>query len=157
MHELWRILTQSTSKTYQKMFHPSVPSTIPLWCGESEKSQCKCPWQQRNRNFRWLLLSFFFPPPRNISFGLSNRFNVEFPTQLISKIAPEEYCATIMRINSILKVRVCLCVQLNDRLRLYFISLPTEKFANKFEMVINATARVSQHVYNLTISRFAYR
>jgi hypothetical protein len=36
-------------------------------------------------------------------FGLSNRFNTEFPPQLISKIAPEEFSATIIRINSILK------------------------------------------------------
>jgi hypothetical protein len=37
------------------------------------------------------------------SFGLSNRFNTEFPSQLISKIAPEEFAATLNRVNAILK------------------------------------------------------
>lgn len=37
------------------------------------------------------------------SFGLSNRFNVEFPCGLLSRVAPEEFKATIGRINGILK------------------------------------------------------
>ncbi|KAL4230133.1 Cysteine-rich hydrophobic domain-containing protein 2 [Mactra antiquata] len=36
-------------------------------------------------------------------FGLSNRFNVEFPTSLTGKVAPEEYRETVLRINSTLK------------------------------------------------------
>ncbi|KAL5012361.1 hypothetical protein ScPMuIL_010912 [Solemya velum] len=36
-------------------------------------------------------------------FGLSNRFDTEFPTGLSAKVAPEEYKATILRINSVLK------------------------------------------------------
>lgn len=36
-------------------------------------------------------------------FGLSNRFNTEFPSTLISKIAPEEFSATLNRVNAILK------------------------------------------------------
>lgn len=39
-------------------------------------------------------------------FGLSNRFNSEFPTELISKIAPEEFKSTISRVNSILSKTV---------------------------------------------------
>lgn len=37
------------------------------------------------------------------SFGLSNKFNGDFPSGLQSRIAPEEYQATISRINSVLK------------------------------------------------------
>lgn len=37
------------------------------------------------------------------SFGLSNRFNTEFPSGLVSRVAPEEYKETVMRINGILK------------------------------------------------------
>ncbi|KMR05363.1 cysteine-rich hydrophobic domain 2 [Lasius niger] len=36
-------------------------------------------------------------------FGLSNRFESEFPNGLISRVAPEEFKATVMRINSVLK------------------------------------------------------
>lgn len=36
-------------------------------------------------------------------FGLSNRFNSEFPSGLVSRVAPEEFKATIGRINGILK------------------------------------------------------
>lgn len=36
-------------------------------------------------------------------FGLSNRFNGEFPSALVSRVAPEEFKATISRINTILK------------------------------------------------------
>lgn len=36
-------------------------------------------------------------------FGLSNRFDTEFPNGLLSRVAPEEYAATIGRINSVLK------------------------------------------------------
>ena len=36
-------------------------------------------------------------------FGLSNRFECEFPSGLVSRVAPEEYKATIMRANSVLK------------------------------------------------------
>ncbi|XP_064550951.1 cysteine-rich hydrophobic domain-containing protein 2 [Drosophila montana] len=36
-------------------------------------------------------------------FGLSNRFNIEFPCGLLSRVAPEEFKATIGRINGILK------------------------------------------------------
>lgn len=39
----------------------------------------------------------------SFSFGLSNRFNTEFPSTLISKIAPEEFSATLNRVNAILK------------------------------------------------------
>lgn len=39
-------------------------------------------------------------------FGLSNRFNSEFPPELISKIAPEEFKSTISRVNSILSKNV---------------------------------------------------
>lgn len=49
---------------------------------------------------KWKFLIFSLYTSR---FGLSNRFNTEFPTQLISRVAPEEYSATILRINSILK------------------------------------------------------
>ncbi|KAK2170556.1 hypothetical protein LSH36_2g10011 [Paralvinella palmiformis] len=36
-------------------------------------------------------------------FGLSNKFDHEFPQGLAAKVAPEEYKATIRRINSVLK------------------------------------------------------
>ncbi|ETN59714.1 cysteine-rich hydrophobic domain-containing protein 2 [Anopheles aquasalis] len=36
-------------------------------------------------------------------FGLSNRFNVQFPAGLVSRVAPEEFKATVMRINAVLK------------------------------------------------------
>lgn len=36
-------------------------------------------------------------------FGLSNRFNVQFPAGLVSRVAPEEFKATILRINAVLK------------------------------------------------------
>ncbi|XP_013787416.1 cysteine-rich hydrophobic domain-containing protein 2-like [Limulus polyphemus] len=36
-------------------------------------------------------------------FGLSNRFDTEFPSPLSAKVAPEEYKATISRLNSVLK------------------------------------------------------
>lgn len=36
-------------------------------------------------------------------FGLSNRFESEFPSGLVSRVAPEEFKATVMRINSVLK------------------------------------------------------
>ncbi|XP_039265177.1 cysteine-rich hydrophobic domain-containing protein 2-like [Styela clava] len=39
-------------------------------------------------------------------FGLSNRFENEFPGALIGRIAPEEFRATVNRINSILKKMV---------------------------------------------------
>lgn len=74
-------------------------TAIPLLLEALERSPCKF---KTKRNFpcndsRVHFLSLCF------RFGLSNRFNTEFPTQLISKIAPEEYSATISRINSILK------------------------------------------------------
>lgn len=37
------------------------------------------------------------------SFGLSNRFNTEFPCGLQSRVAPEEFKNTITRINLVLK------------------------------------------------------
>ncbi|ELT95725.1 hypothetical protein CAPTEDRAFT_135139 [Capitella teleta] len=36
-------------------------------------------------------------------FGLSNRFEIEFPSALAAKVAPEEYRASVARINSVLK------------------------------------------------------
>lgn len=36
-------------------------------------------------------------------FGLSNRFNQDFPPALVSRVAPEEFKSSIMRINSVLK------------------------------------------------------
>ncbi|CAH0562277.1 unnamed protein product [Brassicogethes aeneus] len=36
-------------------------------------------------------------------FGLSNKFTTEFPSGLVSRVAPEEYKETVMRINAILK------------------------------------------------------
>lgn len=36
-------------------------------------------------------------------FGLSNKFDTEFPSQLSAKVAPEEYKASLSRINSILR------------------------------------------------------
>lgn len=36
-------------------------------------------------------------------FGLSNKFDTEFPPTLSAKVAPEEFKATIMRINSVLR------------------------------------------------------
>lgn len=36
-------------------------------------------------------------------FGLSNRFNTEFPSGLVSRVAPEEFTETLARINGILK------------------------------------------------------
>jgi len=36
-------------------------------------------------------------------FGLSNRFDIEFPCALMGKVAPEEYHDTLQRINSVLK------------------------------------------------------
>ncbi|CAO1407025.1 unnamed protein product [Diamesa serratosioi] len=36
-------------------------------------------------------------------FGLSNRFNTEFPSSLLCRVAPEEYSATLNRINFVLK------------------------------------------------------
>uniref|UniRef100_A0A2R5L7X9 Putative cysteine-rich hydrophobic domain 2 protein n=2 Tax=Ornithodoros turicata TaxID=34597 RepID=A0A2R5L7X9_9ACAR len=36
-------------------------------------------------------------------FGLSNKFDTEFPSALSAKVAPEEFKATILRINSVLR------------------------------------------------------
>ncbi|XP_037087166.1 cysteine-rich hydrophobic domain-containing protein 2-like [Pollicipes pollicipes] len=36
-------------------------------------------------------------------FGLNNRFSTEFPSALAAKVAPEEYRATVQRINGVLK------------------------------------------------------
>ncbi|XP_056646048.1 cysteine-rich hydrophobic domain-containing protein 2 [Diorhabda sublineata] len=36
-------------------------------------------------------------------FGLSNRFSTEFPSGLVSRVAPEEFKETVLRINAILK------------------------------------------------------
>ncbi|KAI8508604.1 Cysteine-rich hydrophobic domain-containing protein 2 [Branchiostoma belcheri] len=36
-------------------------------------------------------------------FGLSNKFNTEFPQGLAAKVAPEEYKATISRLNGVLR------------------------------------------------------
>uniref|UniRef100_T1HPE1 Uncharacterized protein n=6 Tax=Reduviidae TaxID=27479 RepID=T1HPE1_RHOPR len=36
-------------------------------------------------------------------FGLSNRFDLEFPNGLVSRVAPEEYKATVSRVNNVLK------------------------------------------------------
>ncbi|XP_014253800.1 cysteine-rich hydrophobic domain-containing protein 2 [Cimex lectularius] len=36
-------------------------------------------------------------------FGLSNRFDLEFPNGLVSRVAPEEYRATVSRVNNVLK------------------------------------------------------
>ncbi|KAJ9599679.1 hypothetical protein L9F63_026471, partial [Diploptera punctata] len=36
-------------------------------------------------------------------FGLSNRFDAEFPNGLVSRVAPEEFKATVMRVNTVLK------------------------------------------------------
>lgn len=36
-------------------------------------------------------------------FGLSNRFSTEFPSRLASKVAPEEFRETVLRMNSVLK------------------------------------------------------
>ncbi|CAH0384434.1 unnamed protein product [Bemisia tabaci] len=36
-------------------------------------------------------------------FGLSNKFDTEFPSGLVSRVAPEEYSATLSRVNSVLK------------------------------------------------------
>lgn len=36
-------------------------------------------------------------------FGLSNRFSTDFPSGLVSRVAPEEFKETVMRINTILK------------------------------------------------------
>ncbi|KAK3100062.1 hypothetical protein FSP39_014120 [Pinctada imbricata] len=36
-------------------------------------------------------------------FGLSNRFDTEFPSGLSAKVAPEEFKATIIRLNGVLK------------------------------------------------------
>nr|XP_002126009.1 cysteine-rich hydrophobic domain-containing protein 2 [Ciona intestinalis] len=35
-------------------------------------------------------------------FGLTNKFNTEFPSSLVGKVAPEEYSSTISRVNKIL-------------------------------------------------------
>lgn len=37
------------------------------------------------------------------SFGLSSRFQSEFPSALVSRVAPEEFEETMARINSVLK------------------------------------------------------
>ncbi|CAG2056636.1 unnamed protein product [Timema podura] len=36
-------------------------------------------------------------------FGLSNKFDTDFPNGLVSRVAPEEFKATVLRINSVLK------------------------------------------------------
>lgn len=36
-------------------------------------------------------------------FGLNNRFSCEFPSQLAARVAPEEYQATIQRVNAVLR------------------------------------------------------
>nr|CAD7459981.1 unnamed protein product [Timema tahoe] len=38
-----------------------------------------------------------------VSFGLSNKFDTDFPNGLVSRVAPEEFKATVLRINSVLK------------------------------------------------------
>ncbi|KAL3880495.1 hypothetical protein ACJMK2_032729 [Sinanodonta woodiana] len=36
-------------------------------------------------------------------FGLNNRFDTEFPTGLAAKVAPEEFKATVVRVNNVLR------------------------------------------------------
>ncbi|KAK3582833.1 hypothetical protein CHS0354_039976 [Potamilus streckersoni] len=36
-------------------------------------------------------------------FGLNNRFDTEFPSGLVAKVAPEEFKATVVRVNSVLR------------------------------------------------------
>lgn len=50
-----------------------------------------------NNNKKHLLFIYDF------SFGLSSSFNTSFPPGLQSRVAPEEFKATIGRVNSILK------------------------------------------------------
>ena len=38
-----------------------------------------------------------------VRFGLSNRFDTEFPSALTGKVAPEEFHETLQRVNSVLK------------------------------------------------------
>lgn len=51
----------------------------------------------------FILLFFSTLIKANLRFGLSNRFSVEFPSGLVSRVAPEEFKETVMRINAILK------------------------------------------------------
>jgi hypothetical protein len=36
-------------------------------------------------------------------FGLSNQFSTDFPQPLLARLAPEEFCATVEKINGVLK------------------------------------------------------
>ncbi|XP_015453081.1 cysteine-rich hydrophobic domain-containing protein 2 isoform X3 [Pteropus alecto] len=44
-----------------------------------------------------------FPMRKILKFGLSNKFESEFPSSLTGKVAPEEFKASINRVNSCLK------------------------------------------------------
>jgi len=45
-------------------------------------------------------------------FGLSNRFDTEFPSSLAGRVAPEEFKATIGRINAVLRKTLPASMQL---------------------------------------------
>ncbi|XP_014315685.1 cysteine-rich hydrophobic domain-containing protein 2 isoform X3 [Myotis lucifugus] len=49
------------------------------------------------------MLLFIFPGTLLWGFGLSNKFESEFPSSLTGKVAPEEFKASINRVNSCLK------------------------------------------------------
>lgn len=49
------------------------------------------------------LLTIIYHKYNCFRFGLSNRFESEFPNGLVSRVAPEEFKATVLRMNSVLK------------------------------------------------------
>lgn len=84
------------------------PDQNPLSYEVAGTLQCKCCYQWLS----WLILetieltdylSFLCFVSCYCRFGLSNRFNTEFPSTLTSRVAPEEFKASINRVNAVLK------------------------------------------------------
>lgn len=68
-----------------------------------EKNRKELRWSTWYKKTIAISHNFFFFNSFIYRFGLSNRFNTEFPSGLVSRVAPEEFKATIGRINGILK------------------------------------------------------
>lgn len=88
-------------------------------------------------------------------FGLSNKFDNEFPSQLSAKVAPEEFKASLYRINSILRKTLpvsvkwllcgCLCCCCTLGCSLWPVVCLSKRTRHCLEKVLDW---VNSHLYN---------
>uniref|UniRef100_A0A8V0YMP5 Cysteine rich hydrophobic domain 2 n=1 Tax=Gallus gallus TaxID=9031 RepID=A0A8V0YMP5_CHICK len=85
---------------------PGPPPRLPASTSPSRarpwRTSTRSTKRRRTRNGRWRSSSSSILPTR-WWFGLSNKFEAEFPSSLTGKVAPEEFKASISRVNSCLK------------------------------------------------------